>query len=125
MIMAPEGAGQAAVMPERTRHLGFGDLAAAWGLMQRVGMAAVIDEVTAGGHLPGAGASVGTHLAAPGRPGPGRHPVRRVPLVAHAYPGDRPDVTRFATVVDHLVARHVGAGRLTPAPTRRAIQRPG
>jgi transposase len=29
-----------------------------------------------------------------------------VPLVSHAYPGDRPDVTQFATVVDQLLARH-------------------
>jgi transposase len=29
-----------------------------------------------------------------------------VPLLAHAYPGDRPDVTQFATVVDELIARY-------------------
>ena len=29
-----------------------------------------------------------------------------VPLVAHAYAGDRPDVTQFATVVDELIARY-------------------
>ena len=29
-----------------------------------------------------------------------------VPLVSHAYPGNRPDVTQFATVVDQLIARH-------------------
>jgi len=29
-----------------------------------------------------------------------------IPLVSHAYPGDRPDVTRFTTVIDELVARY-------------------
>ena len=29
-----------------------------------------------------------------------------VPVIAHAYPGDRPDVTQFATVVDELVTRY-------------------
>jgi len=29
-----------------------------------------------------------------------------VPLVSHAYPGDRPDVTQFGTVVDELLTRY-------------------
>lgn len=29
-----------------------------------------------------------------------------VPLLSHAYPGDRPDVTQFAAVVDRLLARY-------------------
>jgi transposase len=29
-----------------------------------------------------------------------------IPIVAHAYPGDRPDVTQFTTVLDELVARY-------------------
>ena len=29
-----------------------------------------------------------------------------IPLVSHAYPGDRPDVTQFATVIDTLVSRY-------------------
>jgi Transposase len=29
-----------------------------------------------------------------------------IPLVSHAYAGDRPDVTQFATVIDTLVARY-------------------
>ena len=29
-----------------------------------------------------------------------------VPVIAHAYPGDRPDVTQFPAVVDELVARY-------------------
>ena len=28
-----------------------------------------------------------------------------IPLVSHAYPGNRPDVTQFATMIDHLAAR--------------------
>ena len=29
-----------------------------------------------------------------------------VPVISHAYPGDRPDVTQFTTVIDDLVARY-------------------
>jgi transposase len=29
-----------------------------------------------------------------------------VPIVSHAYPGDRPDVTQFSTVLDELVTRY-------------------
>jgi len=29
-----------------------------------------------------------------------------VPLISHAYPGDRPDVTQFAAVIDELMARY-------------------
>jgi len=51
-----------AIMPERTRHLGFGDVAAAWGMLEELGAAAVIDEV-AGARRADAGASAGTYLA--------------------------------------------------------------
>ena len=27
-------------------------------------------------------------------------------MISHAYPGDRPDVTQFSTVIDELVARY-------------------
>ena len=37
---------EAAVMPERTRHLAFGDVAAAWGILQELDVAAIIDGVT-------------------------------------------------------------------------------
>ena len=52
------------MLPERTRHLDFGAVAAAWGLLADLGVAAVIDEETGAravgaaavaGHLPGAG----------------------------------------------------------------------
>jgi transposase len=52
----------AAVLPERTRHLAFGDVAAAWSVIERLGVAPVIDEVT-GGRRVDAAASVGTYLA--------------------------------------------------------------
>src|SRR5713101_5125367 len=39
---AVEGA-EAAVLPERTRHLAFGDVAAAWGLLEDLGVAAVLE----------------------------------------------------------------------------------
>jgi hypothetical protein len=51
-----------AVMPQRTRHLAFGDVAAVWGFIQRLGVVEVIDEV-AGARRCDAGASVGTLLA--------------------------------------------------------------
>ncbi len=229
-VVAAVQAGAGTVMPERTRHLGFGDLAAAWGLMDRIGVAAIIDEVT-GGRLPGAGASVGTYLAvaaanrlvapcskaavadwwkstaadrftkipasvldhrrfwdamravslqqltqiehrlavamvtefgldtcalaldmtnfatyidstndkAPiaqrGKAKQKRTDLRLVglglvvtrdggvPLVSHAYPGNRPDVTQFATVVDQLVARHTALSAATSAGDAGAAAR--
>ena len=53
---------EAAVLPGRTRHLAFGDVAAAWGVLQDLGVAAIIDEVT-GARRSDAGASTGTYLA--------------------------------------------------------------
>src|ERR1700730_9606379 len=58
---AVEGA-EAAVLPERTRHLAFGDVAAAWGLLGHLGVAAVIDEA-AGPRPAGQPLSTGTYLA--------------------------------------------------------------
>jgi transposase len=52
----------AAAVPERTRHLAFGDVAAAWSVLQRLGAAEIIDEVT-GSRRADAAASVGTYLA--------------------------------------------------------------
>ena len=50
------------VMPTRTRHLGFGDLAAVWWVIERLGVVEVVDEVV-GVRRADAGASVGTYLA--------------------------------------------------------------
>ncbi len=61
-IAALLDAREAAVLPERTRHLAFGDVAAAWGMLQDLGVAAVIDEVT-GARRSDAGAPAGTYLA--------------------------------------------------------------
>jgi transposase len=61
-IAALLDAREAAVLPERTRHLAFGDVAAAWGVLQDLGVAAVIDEVT-GARRSDAGAPAGTYLA--------------------------------------------------------------
>src|SRR6266852_9613028 len=58
---AVEGA-ESAVLPERTRHLAFGDVAAAWGLLEDLGVAAVIDEA-AGPRPAGPALSTGTYLA--------------------------------------------------------------
>ena len=52
---------EAAVVPEKTRHLGFGDSAAAWGILKRLDVAGIIDEVV-GARRSDAGASVGTYL---------------------------------------------------------------
>ena len=53
---------EAAMMPERTRHLAFGDVAAVWGMMTRLGVVETIDEVV-GSRRADAGATVGTYLA--------------------------------------------------------------
>ena len=53
---------EAAVRPERTRHLGFGDVGAVWGMLHRLGVIETIDEV-AGARRADVGASVGTYLA--------------------------------------------------------------
>jgi transposase len=52
----------AAVLPERTQHLAFGDVAAAWSVIERLGVAQIIDEVT-GSRRADAAAPVGTYLA--------------------------------------------------------------
>jgi transposase len=61
-IAALLDAREEAVMPARTRHLAFGDVAAVWGFLQRLGVIEVIDEV-AGARRCDTGASVGTLLA--------------------------------------------------------------
>ncbi|MGH4002059.1 MAG: IS1634 family transposase, partial [Pseudonocardiaceae bacterium] len=61
-IAALLDAREAAVMPERTRHLGFGDVAAVWAMLERLDVIATIDEVL-GARRSDAGASVGTYLA--------------------------------------------------------------
>src|SRR5664280_559258 len=54
--------GAAPGRPERTQHKAFGDLAAVWGILDRLGVADAIDEVC-GSRRSDAGASVGTYLA--------------------------------------------------------------
>jgi len=61
-IAAALEAREAASMPERTRHLGFGDLAATWGILSRMRVAAIVDEVL-GARRGDAGAGVGTYIA--------------------------------------------------------------
>ncbi len=51
-----------AVMPARTRHLAFGDVAAVWGFIEQLGVVEAIDEAV-GARRSDAGASVGTYLA--------------------------------------------------------------
>jgi len=54
--------GAPAGSPERTQHKKFGDLAAVWGILGRLGVAEAIDAVC-GSRRSDAGASVGTYLA--------------------------------------------------------------
>ncbi len=49
-------------LPDRTRHRDFGAVAAAWGMLEDLGVAGIIDEVT-GARRSDAGASAGTYLA--------------------------------------------------------------
>jgi transposase len=53
---------ESAMLPERTRHLAFGDVAAAWGILQDLGVAGIID-AEAGPKRPGQPLSAGTYLA--------------------------------------------------------------
>src|SRR6476620_1828870 len=223
-IVAAMDRAEAAMMPDRTRHLAFGDVAAVWSLLTDLDVAGVIDEVV-GARRSDAGASVGTYLAlaalgrlvAPrskkayadwwaGTAGDrftrispqvldhrkfwdamhsvdadalqdistrrasrmievfdldttsvaldmtnfatyidttnGRAPIAQrgkakqkrtdlrlvglglvvtrsggIPLVWHAYPGNRPDVTQFPTLIDHLAARFTDLTGTTPAGT--------
>jgi len=48
--------------PDRSRHLSFGDIAAVWGMLDRLGVSDIIDEVV-GPRRATAGASVGTYIA--------------------------------------------------------------
>jgi len=52
----------ATVEPERTRHLAFGDVAAVWGVLERLGVAEIVDDVV-GARRSDAAASVGTYIA--------------------------------------------------------------
>jgi transposase len=52
----------ALAVPERTRHLAFGDLAAVWSILERLAVAAIVDEVV-GARRGDAAASVGTYIA--------------------------------------------------------------
>ncbi|MCA1682097.1 MAG: IS1634 family transposase [Actinobacteria bacterium] len=53
---------EAAALPARTRHLGFGDVAAVWGILERLDVIGVVDSVV-GARRSDAGASVGSYLA--------------------------------------------------------------
>jgi transposase len=61
-IEAMLNARESATLPERTRHLAFGDVAAAWGILQDLGVAGIID-AQAGPRRPGQPLSAGTYLA--------------------------------------------------------------
>ncbi|MGH7732615.1 MAG: IS1634 family transposase, partial [Gemmatimonadales bacterium] len=61
-IAAAMQAADAAIAPQRTRHLAFGDVAAAWGMLEDLGVAQIIDEVT-GPRPAGQPLSTGRYLA--------------------------------------------------------------
>jgi transposase len=48
-------------VPQRTRHLGFGDVAAVWSMLVRLDVAGIIDDVV-GARRAGASGSVGTYI---------------------------------------------------------------
>jgi transposase len=52
----------ATVMPDRTRHLAFGDVAAVWEMLERLHVAETVNDVV-GARRSDAGASVGTYIA--------------------------------------------------------------
>jgi transposase len=52
---------EAAALPERTRHLAFGDVAAAWGVLEELGVAGIIDQA-AGPAPAGQPLPTGTYL---------------------------------------------------------------
>ena len=52
----------ASATPDRSRHLAFGDLAAVWGILGRLGVADIVDDVV-GPRRADAAASVGTYMA--------------------------------------------------------------
>ncbi|MHB8440379.1 MAG: IS1634 family transposase [Acidimicrobiales bacterium] len=52
----------ATVMPDRTRHLAFGNVAGVWEMLRRLRVAEIVDEVV-GQRRGDAGASVGTYIA--------------------------------------------------------------
>jgi transposase len=53
---------EAAMLPDRTRHLAFGDVAAGWGMLKELGAAGIIDQV-AGPRPAGQPLPTGTYLA--------------------------------------------------------------
>jgi transposase len=53
---------EAAALPERTRHLAFGDVAAAWGVLDEAGVTGIVD-AAAGPRPAGQPLSTGTYLA--------------------------------------------------------------
>src|SRR5258705_5208045 len=61
-ILASADAREAQMVPDRTRHLAFGDVAAVWSMLERLKLASIVDEVV-GPRRSDAGASVGTYLA--------------------------------------------------------------
>src|SRR6266496_1203267 len=92
------------IMPDRTRHLAFGDVAAAWGMLEDLGVAGIID-AAAGRGPAGLPLSPGTDLRIVGL---GLVVTRDggIPLAWHAYPGDRPDVTQFPEMISQLRTRY-------------------
>ena len=48
--------------PDRTRHLGFGDLAGVWAMLERLKVTQIVDDVV-GSRRADAAASVGTYIA--------------------------------------------------------------
>lgn len=61
-VAAAVEARNAAMLPERTSHLAFGDVVAVWDVLRRLDVAGIVDEVV-GRDAPGAKVSTGIYLA--------------------------------------------------------------
>ena len=91
----------ATVVPDRTRHLAFGDVAAVWAMLGRLKVAEIIDEVVGPRHARRRG--IGGDLHRPGRPEPGAATL--APSSLFPTGGPRPPADRWlrlpASALDH------------------------
>ncbi|WP_206061330.1 hypothetical protein [Nonomuraea basaltis] len=86
-------------LPERTQHRRFGEVAATWSIIDELGIAEVVDQVS------GPGRAEATDLRLVGL---GLVVTRDggIPLLSHAYPGNRPDVTQFPALAEAVIGRY-------------------
>src|SRR6266540_1004047 len=138
-IAAATEARETAMLPQRTRHLAFGDVAAAWGVLQALGVAAIVDafgldcssvalDMTNFATFIDTG-NAKAPVAQRGKAKQKRSDLRLVglglvvtrdggiPLTWRAYPGDRPDVTQFPAMIDQLRGQYEAITALAGIPS--------